>query len=210
MPETIHVERIAVGELQTNAYVVFSEKSLACLIIDPGAEPERIIRLVKAGRLKPGGIVLTHGHADHSGGVRELLAAWPMTLMIHRLDRDIFRSPLNRELGESLGLPIPPDPSRLLENGEIVSVAEISIVVIHTPGHTPGSVVLALGRRLFTGDTLFQGSAGRTDLPGGDEDELKRSLRLISRFPPDTLLLPGHGDMTTLEEELASNPFLVP
>jgi hydroxyacylglutathione hydrolase len=209
VPEAIHVERIEVGELQTNAYVVFSEKSLACLIIDPGAEPERIIRFVKEGRLKPGGIVLTHGHADHSGGVRELLAVWPMTLMIHRLDRDILRSPLNRALGETLGFPVPPEPARLLENGETVSVAEISIAVIHTPGHTPGSVVLALDRRLFTGDTLFQGSAGRTDLPGGDDGELKRSLRLISRFPPDTLLFPGHGDMTTLEEELASNPFLV-
>jgi len=209
VPETIHVERIAVGELQTNAYIVFSEKSLACLIVDPGAEPERIIRFVKTGRLKPEGIILTHGHADHCGGVRELLAAWPMTLMVHRLDRDL-RSPLNRELGGSLGLPIPPDPDRLLENGEIVSVAEISIAVVHTPGHTPGSVVLAMDRRLFTGDTLFQGSAGRTDLPGGDEDELQRSLRLISRFPPDTLLFPGHGEMTTLEEELVSNPFLVP
>jgi hydroxyacylglutathione hydrolase len=207
-PDTIQYERLAVGELQTNVYIVYSSASLDCLIIDPGFEAHKVLALVAAKQLIPKGIILTHGHIDHAGGVSEIKAHFKVPLMIHADDEKMLTSYINKELGNLLNLPAPPKPDRLLKEGDQIKSGAIRFTVLHTPGHTPGSIVLRLGDWLFAGDTLFQGSVGRTDLPGGNFGALEQSLARLKTLPPELIVLPGHGDISTLQQEIELNPFL--
>lgn len=127
---------------------------------------------------------------------------------MHEDDLPILNSHINREISEALGLEMPPQPDRYFIDSEEIRCEGITIKIIHTPGHTPGSVCLSLEGLLFTGDTLFAGSIGRTDLPGGDFKTIQSSLDRLRTLPPGTVILPGHGESTTLKRELDFNPFL--
>ncbi|MCX6554319.1 MAG: MBL fold metallo-hydrolase [Candidatus Aminicenantes bacterium] len=199
---------LTVGELETNAYLFYSAISRRCFIIDPGAEAREVIGRIEREKLLPLAVILTHGHADHVGAAAEVISHFHIPLWIHEADERIVRSQVNREFAALFGVALPPPAERLLTDGETIGSGDLAMSVIHSPGHTPGSILLRSGDLLFTGDTLFQGDVGRTDLPGGDAEQLRGSLDKIRKFPPATIVLPGHGEASTLERELATNPYL--
>jgi len=199
--------KLEVGELQTNVYLFYSAVSRQCFIIDPGAEAAKIINLIEREKLVPLAVILTHNHADHFGAAAELLSHFHIPLWIHEVDEKNMRSQANREIAAMFAIPLPPPAQRLLTDGETIGSDDLTLTVIHSPGHTSGSILLQGNDLLFTGDTLFQGDVGRTDLPGGDAEQLQNSLAKIREFPVTTIILPGHGETSTLELELATNPY---
>lgn len=200
--------KLEVGELQTNTYLFYSALSRRCFIIDPGAEAGKIIGLIEREKLDPLAVILTHGHADHVGAAAELLSHFHIPLWIYEADEKTMRSQANREFAAMFAMALPPAAERLLTDGETIGADDLTLTVIHSPGHTPGSILLQSGELLFTGDTLFRGDVGRTDLPGGDAEQLQRSLAKIREFPATTIILPGHGETSTMERELKTNPYL--
>jgi glyoxylase-like metal-dependent hydrolase (beta-lactamase superfamily II) len=200
--------KLEVGELQTNAYLFFSVLSRECFVIDPGAEAERIAALIEKEKLLPQAVILTHGHADHVGAVAALLEAFHLPLWLHEADEKEMRSPANSEIAALFGVELPPAADRLLADGETIGDSDLKLEVVHSPGHSPGSILLYGQGLLFTGDTLFKDDVGRTDLPGGDDVQLRSSLDKIRKFPAATVILPGHGAASILEQELKSNPYL--
>lgn len=186
---TQHILPLTVGELATRCYVLWLEGRDDCLVIDPGAEAETIRRACGGKRIAA--ILLTHGHFDHIGAVRELMAE-DTVLAVHRLDAPLLSDPqanVSWMLGRSVTAPA---PTRLLEEGDEVEAAGMTLQVLHTPGHTPGGVCYALGENLFTGDTMFDRGYGRTDLPGGDEAALIRSLRRLTSLRRTCRIFAGH------------------
>ena len=186
---TQHILPLTVGELATRCYVLWLEGRDDCLVIDPGAEAETIRRACGGKRIAA--ILLTHGHFDHIGAVRELMAE-DTVLAVHRLDVPLLSDPqanVSWMLGRSVTAPA---PTRLLEEGDEVEAAGMTLRVLHTPGHTPGGVCYALGENLFTGDTMFDRGYGRTDLPGGDEAALMRSLRRLTPLRRTCRIFAGH------------------
>lgn len=204
------LETMVVGDLGTNCYVVGCDKTKEALIIDPGGEPDRIMRAAEKLGVKVTGILNTHGHADHIGAVETLRRRLNAPLMIHRDDAPLLESPgKNLSLWGGLNLRISP-ADRLLKEGDEVKVGELTFKVLHTPGHTPGGICLVGHGKAFCGDTLFAGSVGRTDVPGGSWSQLIASIReKVMSLPDETEVFPGHGPSTTVGEERSSNPFLV-
>ena len=182
----------------TNCYILRQEASSKCLIIDPGYEAGRILSVLQQKQLEPEAILLTHGHFDHVGAVQDLAAETDCDVYIAEAD-----------------LSLPP----MITNGKLyythtypasgtLNLAGLAIRVLPTPGHTPGSVCLLVEDTMFSGDTLFQGSCGRTDLPGGSWEQIAASLKTLASLPGDYRVLPGHGGETTLDRERQSNPYL--
>ena len=188
------IKTIPVGQLETNCYIVTDKKTLECAVIDPGDESGAILDYVEDNHLKCLAILLTHGHHDHVGAVLPVMEETGAPVYIHRLDSD-------PQPGES-GMKFPlPKGGSYYDDGDEVRVGELVFRVMHTPGHTPGGVTLVCGNAVFCGDTLFRGSCGRTDLPGGDMDAELLSLRRICALPGDYEVYPGHMDQTSLERE---------
>ena len=198
---------LEVGELETNCYLFFDEAGRRCLVIDPGAEAERILALIAAEKLLPQAVVLTHAHPDHLEAAATVTGHFRIPLWVHEADEKLLRSPAGRNLAAMFGVE-PPTVGRLLHDGDRLEAGSLELEVVHSPGHSPGSILLHGAGLLFTGDTLFRGDVGRTDLPGGSEEELRCSLDRIRQFPPSTILLPGHGPASVLEQELLDNPYL--
>ena len=186
---TLHILPLTVGELATRCYVLWLEGRDDCLVIDPGAEAETIRRACGGKRIAA--ILLTHGHFDHIGAVEALMEEDTL-LAIHRLDAPLLSDPqanVSWMLGRSVTAPT---PTRLLDEGDAVEAAGMTLQVLHTPGHTPGGVCYKLGENLFTGDTMFDRGYGRTDLPGGDEAALLRSLRRLTPLRRTCRIFAGH------------------
>jgi len=201
-------KKIVVGELEVNCYLIYSKGSKKCFVLDPGDEGERIVKIIRDIDLIPEAVIFTHAHMDHCGGVSRVLSEFDIPLMMHEKELPVLRSDINKEISAALGLSIPDAPDRFIDEGDEIGSGDLKLRVINTPGHTPGSICLESGNLLFTGDTLFAGSIGRTDLPGGNFNVIQNSLDMLKLFSPDTFILPGHGDSTTLKQELSHNPFL--
>ena len=202
------LEQVVVGALQVNCWIVGCPETRDAVVIDPGADVERINAVLHACRLTPVMIVDTHGHIDHVGGNAALSEAFGgLPVALHPADEfllgwDAFG------LADRLGARPSPKPSVALGDGYRWSLGSLSFEVLHTPGHSPGSCCLRTGSWLFAGDTVFAGSIGRTDLPGGDQEAILRSIAgKIVPLPPETLIFPGHGPDTVLQDELEDNPF---
>lgn len=205
---TIQYKSFCVGAIQTNAYILYSKTNPECFIIDPGADAAVLASFIDDNQLKPEAIILTHGHYDHFGAVTELKARYGIPAWLHKDDQETINSNSLGLMASLFNAPEPPEIDRFFEDGDLLEAGNIKVEVIHTPGHTPGSVCLSTANLLFTGDTLFNGSIGRTDMPGGDYNVLQQSLEKLKLFSPDTIVLPGHMDESTIEIEVRLNPFL--
>ncbi len=203
---------IAVGALSTNCYIVVPggvKDGAACLVIDPGAEGPRIVLEIRARGLVPLHVLCTHGHADHTGGVADIVNEFNASFGIGAGDVNEAVNPPPWLTGVLTDYARPPAPDCELSGGEMLDVGAANIEVLAMPGHTPGSVCYRLETAVFTGDTLFKGSIGRYDLPGGDGPRELASIReKLLVLDGATLVLPGHGPSTTIAEERINNPFL--
>ena len=194
----LNMKQLALGAYQTNCYLVWGEDSPSCVVIDPGYEPQTIIHEVKKLGKEIAAILLTHGHFDHVGAVRDLVAITECPVYLCAEDLSM---PPQMTAG-------PLYYTNTYAEGDFVEFSGLSFKVLHTPGHTPGSVCLLCENVLFSGDTLFWGSCGRTDLPGGSWSTIRTSLKRLADLSGDYDVYPGHGDATTLSFERKMNPYL--
>lgn len=202
------IRQLAVGPIQANCYILGCETTQAAAVIDPGDDPERILAEVQRAGLTIACIINTHGHFDHVGGNRQLKSTTGAELMIHPLDAPMLGQ-LDQMAGAfGLRAENSPAPDRLVEDGDTIAVGKLELNVLHTPGHTPGGISLHVDSCVFVGDTLFQGSIGRTDFPGGDFDTLIASIRTrLFALDDETTVYTGHGPETTIGREKQYNPF---
>lgn len=197
------------GPLEVNCYIVGCEKTRKAAVIDPGGNVEQILQRLQHHQLDLVMIINTHGHFDHIGGNRGLIAATGAELLIHQEDRQLLDHAEEHAAAYGQQVETSPVPTRELIDGETLSLGELSLLVIHTPGHSPGGICLYVDDCLLVGDTLFAGSIGRTDLPGGDHQLLISGIKeKLLPLPETTRVCPGHGPMTTIGEEKQHNPFL--
>ena len=199
---------VIVGALETNCYLVYDPETLECAVVDPGSEPERIFPVIAEEGLHPVVLVNTHGHVDHIGANRDVVDKFHVPLLIHAADKALLAKAQNLELSLLLNAQDSPPPDRTFADGEAIPVGKGCLKVLHTPGHTPGSVSLLGDGFLLSGDTLFFEGVGRTDLPGGNQAQLERSIReKIMTLPDDIVVLPGHGPLTTVGQERQNTIF---
>ena len=205
----VAVDRYVLGAPQENCYVVRAGRDAPeAVVVDPGDDAEQLRRGLAARGARCAAILVTHCHWDHLGAVADLAEATGAPVSMSRLEAPVLESP--DDFYAALGIRIRPyRPDVLLEGDESFEAAGIGFETLTVPGHSPGHLAFHADGCLFSGDVLFAGGVGRVDLPGGDWDALLASIRaLLDRFPPDTVVYPGHGPRTTLGAELARNPFL--
>ena len=192
----LNIHTLTLGLYQTNCYIVHQENSDHCVVIDPGYDARKILSFLREKNLNPDAILLTHGHFDHVGAVKDLAADTDCKVFIHPLEHTM---PHAMTAGQLYATD---------EYTDRFSIANMDITVLHTPGHTPGSVCLIIEDAMFSGDTLFARSCGRTDLPGGDWATIQNSLRRLAGLPADYRVFPGHAESTTLAQEKQFNPYM--
>jgi len=200
----IIVKTFVVGQLGTNCYIVANAVTKEACLIDPGADPEPLKNYIRKEGLDLKFIINTHGHGDHIGAN----ASFRVPIFIHRRDADFLTDPdKNLSRAFTAGI-VSPKAARLVEEGEIIKLGALELKILHTPGHTQGSISIITEGLAFTGDALFAGSIGRTDLASGNHDQLIRSItdKLLT-LKDDTVIYPGHGGRSTIGEEKKSNPF---
>lgn len=202
------LERMEVGLFATNCYLVACPETKEAVIIDPGAEGDRILQRVQDLKLKVRYVLNTHAHIDHIGANEQLRKALRVPLLAHEADLPRYHSP-QTGLALFMGKVEVAPPDRFLREGDNLQVGTLQIRVLETPGHSPGGIILEINGALFVGDTLFAGSIGRTDFQGGSFPQLIQSIKdKILSYPDDTKVYPGHGPPTTVGDERRYNPFL--
>jgi len=200
---------IIVGALETNCYLVYDPESLECAVVDPGSEPDKIYPVIAEEGLHPVVLINTHGHVDHIGANRDIKDKFHVPLLIHAGDKALLTKTQSLELSLLLNAQDSPPADRILADGDMIAIGKGCLRVLHTPGHTPGGICLLGDGFLLSGDTLFFEGVGRTDLPGGSQAQLERSIReKIMTLPDDIVVLPGHGPLTTVGQERQNNAFL--
>ena len=197
---------LPLGDYQTNCYIVHADDSPACALIDPGYQPGTILKALDSLGLKPDAILLTHGHFDHVGAVEKLVEATGCALWMSQSDWSQFPSPVIAHYFPLANCDF--CEVNFCEDGEAIHAGGLTFRAIATPGHTTGSMCYLCENALFSGDTLFARSCGRTDLPGGDWDTIMDSLKRLAALEGDCTVLPGHGEASTLERERRLNPYM--
>ena len=201
------IKKIVVGPLENNCYIIADEKTKECFVTDPGDEPDRILDLIHENNLTIKYIICTHAHFDHVAAVPDIMKETNAKIVIHKDDLEIYRK--TQEQAASWGFEVDPmpEPDIFVSEGDRISLGDITFEILHTPGHSPGGICLYGEGIIITGDTLFAGSVGRTDLYGGDINQLKASFRRLMSFPDHIKLLTGHGPETTIGQEKIDNFF---
>ena len=207
--ETI-VRGIVVGAFQENCWVIGNRRTGEAICVDPGDEAGEILAMARDMGVTIKYIANSHAHIDHILGVREVQEQTGAKFLLHAGDLDLARNTANSARNwMQVEVPQPPDPDAFLADGDDIDIDGLKLRVLHTPGHTPGSVCFYANGVLFAGDTLFAGSIGRTDLPGGDYDqEMASIVERLLMLPDDTIVLPGHMDQTTIGHERQRNPYV--
>ncbi len=202
------ISRLTVGAFQENCYLLIDTATSGAVLIDPGAEGARIVAAVREAGVRLEAIWVTHAHLDHVGAIAEVKRRFDVPVYLHRDDLPLYRLADRQAAAYGLPFDIPPLPDREFVEGEDVQLGTLTFSILHAPGHAPGHVVIHGHGVAFCGDCVFAGSIGRTDLPMSNGAALARSLERIAELPGPTLLYPGHGPETTLDQELTNNPFL--
>ena len=202
------IEKLEVGPIMANCFIVGCEETRQAAVIDPGDEADRILYKLAGHKLTVTSIINTHGHFDHVSANRELKNATGAELIIHAADAPMLTSLSEMAAAFGLSCDNSPPPDRTVDEGDTIAFGSIEMKVLHTPGHSPGGISLVCGDKVFVGDTLFAGSIGRTDFPGGDFDTLISAIR-TKLFPlgDEVMVLCGHGPETTIGREKRTNPF---
>jgi len=201
------IETFVVGDLATNCYLVTEADTQETAVIDPGGLSSELDDALRERKVR--WIILTHGHSDHISKTAEVVQRTGAQVALHKSDLELYRDPVKNLTAMTGGADQMPEIDRVLEHGDEIRVGERILSVHHTPGHTPGCISLTDDGVAFTGDTLFSGSIGRTDLPGGSHEAIVASLRhLVQTLDPDDTIYPGHGPRTSLTQERGVNPYL--
>ncbi|OGW32886.1 MAG: MBL fold metallo-hydrolase [Nitrospirae bacterium GWC2_56_14] len=201
--------RLVVGPLQVNCFIVADEKTKEAVVIDPGDDAADILKLIREKDLKIKYIVNTHGHFDHIGANNAVKEATGAAILIHEADAQLMASASSHASMFGMKTAASPPADRFVKEGDVITAGEIALKVVHTPGHSLGGISLLGQGVAFTGDSLFAGSIGRTDFPGGDLKTLLRSIKKhLMTLPDDTKVFSGHGPASTIGDERNENPFL--
>lgn len=203
------VQQIVVGPLEVNCYLAACQETGEAVVIDPGADGEVIVETIRRLGWRPRMILNTHGHIDHWAANARVAGAFGVPVRYHEADRFLLEAEDIFGLAPVLSARPSPVPDRFIAAGDRLALGRLTLEVLHTPGHSPGGCCFLLEGTCFSGDTLFAQGIGRTDLPGGDFEQLLESIRLrLLPLPPSTRLLPGHGPLSTVGREARSNPYL--
>lgn len=205
----MEIRTFVVGPLQSNSYLVVDERSRKAVVIDPGMESEPVLEAVRRAALEVEALIITHGHFDHVFSSAVLKAKTGAQVVMHPADLPLLEEVPETARFFGFKAPVPPQPDRLVREGDTIPVGSGAFRVLETPGHTPGGISLHLDNAVFVGDTLFAGSVGRTDLTGGSLPVLLRSITTkLLTLPDRTVVYPGHGPATSIGVERRDNPFL--
>jgi glyoxylase-like metal-dependent hydrolase (beta-lactamase superfamily II) len=201
------IKKLIVGPLENNCFIIADENSRECLVIDPGDEPDRILDSINENNFQLKYIICTHAHFDHIAAVSDIKEETKAKIVLHRDDLEIYKSTKDQAVAWGFELESQPEPDMFVSEGDMIEIGDLRFDILHTPGHSPGGICLYGEGILITGDTLFAGSVGRTDLYGGDIKELKKSFKKLMSLPEGVKVLPGHGPETTIGHERVDNFF---
>jgi len=204
----VKIDWRTVGAFQENSYLVVDPSTQRAVLVDPGADAEQLVEMVRASRATLEAIWLTHAHIDHIGAIAGIKRIWDVPVHMHPADRPLFDRGAMQAAVYGLPFEEPPAPERELAEGDILQLGALRFGVLHMPGHAPGHVVFVTDGHMIGGDLLFAGSIGRTDLPFSDPDRMSESLERVIMLPDETVVYPGHGPTTAIGRERATNPFL--
>jgi len=204
----VKIDWRTVGAFQENSYLVVDPAARRAVLVDPGAEEEQLIAMVRASGATLEAIWLTHAHIDHIGAIAPVKRLWDVPIYMHPADRPLYERGAIQAAAYGLPFEQPPDPDHELADGDVLTVGDMRFDVLHVPGHAPGHVAFVGEGHMIGGDLLFAGSIGRTDLPLSDPDRMIESLERVAGLPDETVVYPGHGPTTSIGRERATNPFL--